>query len=209
VPKLTVAGVRPHRVRKEFGTYHDIFTSLFKHSIDLVATEKHVTQGPNAEYKLTVESYDVVNGDFPTEDRVKSADGLLITGSGQAPFAHSVPLATLVLIPAYQPRSTYGSRRRTLDPRPGRLHRAATIREPVAQDDRDLLWPASHLARVRDQVGSQRQGVGDWRPPDRVDRGGTASVYRTDAAGTLARSQVLSSSGFSSPGCSNLEGEVD
>lgn len=81
MPKLTVAGVRPHRVRKEFGTYHDIFTSLFKHSIDLVATEKHVTQGPNAEYKLTVESYDVVNGDFPTEDRVKSADGLLITGS--------------------------------------------------------------------------------------------------------------------------------
>ncbi|GAA5876785.1 hypothetical protein JCM3774_003473 [Rhodotorula dairenensis] len=68
-------------VRKEFGTYHDIFASLFRHSVDLVATEKHVTQEPDSKYKLTVESYDTVNGDFPKEDRVKSADGLLITGS--------------------------------------------------------------------------------------------------------------------------------
>ncbi|GAA5984524.1 hypothetical protein JCM10908_003383 [Rhodotorula pacifica] len=68
-------------VRKEFGTYHDIFTSLFKHSIDLVATEKHVSLEQGSKYKLTVESYDVVNGDFPKEERLKSADGLLITGS--------------------------------------------------------------------------------------------------------------------------------
>lgn len=55
----------------------------------MVATEKHVTQEPDAEYKLTVESYDVVNGDFPTEDRIKSADGLLITGSGQSSLCRS------------------------------------------------------------------------------------------------------------------------
>ncbi|BGP57810.1 hypothetical protein JCM8202_002464 [Rhodotorula sphaerocarpa] len=71
-------------VRAEFGTYHDIFASTFQHAIDLVAKEKNASQPQQqaeAQYSLTVESYDVVNGDYPREERVKSADGLLITGS--------------------------------------------------------------------------------------------------------------------------------
>lgn len=90
-----------HSVRAEFGTYHDIFASTFQHAIDLVAKEKNASQPQQqaeAQYSLTVESYDVVNGDHPREERVKSADGLLITGSGASLLSGSSRIAARVLI---------------------------------------------------------------------------------------------------------------
>lgn len=86
-----------NRVRDEFGTYHDIFASTFQHSIELAAVEKGITQEEDAEYKLTIESYDTKNGDFPKEERVKQADGLLITGSGT--FALALP--SLRFVPSF------------------------------------------------------------------------------------------------------------
>ncbi|POY75922.1 hypothetical protein BMF94_1006 [Rhodotorula taiwanensis] len=83
-------------VRDEFGTYHDIFASTFQHSIELAAVEKGITQEEDAEYKLTIESYDTKNGDFPKEERVKQADGLLITGSASSAHDDEPWIVTLV-----------------------------------------------------------------------------------------------------------------
>lgn len=76
------------RVRAKHGTYHAIFTTLFAKSARTpldVADQKQVggdddtAPGP----ELTVESYDVINGVYPSDDRVREADAVLLTGSGQ------------------------------------------------------------------------------------------------------------------------------
>jgi hypothetical protein len=84
-------------VQEQFGTYHDIFSSLFRRGIDLASSDGapppdsgyRDEEGTNSakssdtgKYKLRVESYNAVGGHLPTEERVKQADGLLITGSG-------------------------------------------------------------------------------------------------------------------------------
>ena len=66
------------RVLKSHGDYHAIFTSLFQRA---TAT---VTEGV-APFVLTVKSYDVVNEpwEYPTEQELSEAAGVLITGSGE------------------------------------------------------------------------------------------------------------------------------
>ncbi|KAI5476745.1 GMP synthase [Pseudohyphozyma bogoriensis] len=79
-------------VVSKHGTYAEIFTSLFRNSIHLAENEAAAqgvaqTKGDKDRYELTTESYDVVNGHFPTEERVRQADGLLITGSAASAYA--------------------------------------------------------------------------------------------------------------------------
>lgn len=74
-----------NRVREQYGTYHDILVSHFQHSL-AVSTPEHSSAGSklgSTHHKLTIESYDVVQGCYPSEDRVKEADGMLLTGSGK------------------------------------------------------------------------------------------------------------------------------
>ena len=75
-------------VREKHGTYHAIFTTLFARSArtplhvddqkQVGGDEDDVALGP----ELTVESYDVINGVYPTDERVREADAVLLTGSG-------------------------------------------------------------------------------------------------------------------------------
>ncbi|KAL7342194.1 class I glutamine amidotransferase-like protein [Rhodotorula toruloides] len=51
------------------GDYHQIFARLLRSSIE-----------------LEVQSYDVVRGEFPSEEEVRSADGVLITGSAASAY---------------------------------------------------------------------------------------------------------------------------
>ncbi|GAA5995477.1 putative amidotransferase [Rhodotorula paludigena] len=72
------------QVVASFGTYHDIFASLFRRGVRISAQEKGELAeltGRGSGRKLTIESYDVVKDKLPSEERVKEADGLLITGS--------------------------------------------------------------------------------------------------------------------------------
>ncbi|SGY76962.1 BQ5605_C005g03535 [Microbotryum silenes-dioicae] len=77
-------------VKAAHGNYHDIFTSLFEHSVQLHASQINLgsktTSGTQSEAVLTVESYDAVRGQYPTEDRVKEANGVLITGSASSAY---------------------------------------------------------------------------------------------------------------------------
>ncbi|SCZ97184.1 BZ3500_MvSof-1268-A1-R1_Chr4-2g07045 [Microbotryum saponariae] len=77
-------------VKAAHGNYHDIFTSLFEHSVQLHASQiklgSKTTSGTQSEAVLTVESYDAVQGQYPTEDRVKEAHGVLITGSASSAY---------------------------------------------------------------------------------------------------------------------------
>ncbi|KDE04816.1 hypothetical protein MVLG_04780 [Microbotryum lychnidis-dioicae p1A1 Lamole] len=77
-------------VKAAHGNYHDIFTSLFEHSVQLHASQINLgsktTSGTQSEAVLTVESYDAVQGQYPTEDRVKEANGVLITGSASSAY---------------------------------------------------------------------------------------------------------------------------
>lgn len=73
-------------VRNKLGykSYHDVFCSLFQRSLDTV---------DGASVELLVKSYDVVNEpwEYPSQQELATASGILITGSGeygQASRAH-------------------------------------------------------------------------------------------------------------------------
>lgn len=77
----------PRSVQANYGTYHDIFTALFRQAI--LASEHDTPAAkdgapPTAAHELSFESYDVVAGSYPSSDSIKHANGLLITGSGQS-----------------------------------------------------------------------------------------------------------------------------
>ncbi|BGP19474.1 hypothetical protein JCM10213_006294 [Rhodosporidiobolus nylandii] len=76
----------------QHGTYHDIFSSLFQSAIaaaeeegappaDAGMGERKQGTAEGRRYTLTVESWDAVGMSLPSEERVKEADGVLITGS--------------------------------------------------------------------------------------------------------------------------------
>lgn len=64
-------------VQRKLGykSYHDVFCSLFRRSLDQI---------DNVSVEIIVKSYDVVNDpwEYPSEEDLSSAAGLLITGSG-------------------------------------------------------------------------------------------------------------------------------
>ncbi|GAA6030830.1 hypothetical protein JCM8097_008897 [Rhodosporidiobolus ruineniae] len=81
-------------VREQYGTYHDIFASLFRSSLAIAKVEgasPHDADGHEKKlesgraspgrYRLTIESWDAVEQQLPSEERLKEADAVLITGS--------------------------------------------------------------------------------------------------------------------------------
>lgn len=68
-------------VRRKLGyqSYHDVFCSLFQRSLDTV---------DDSSVELVVKSYDVVNEpwEYPSEQDLATASGVLITGSGKDNF---------------------------------------------------------------------------------------------------------------------------
>ncbi|GAA5914892.1 hypothetical protein JCM6882_008100 [Rhodosporidiobolus microsporus] len=82
-------------VKERYGSYHDIFASLFRASITLAGAEqsppedvsleegKHEATGEERDrlFTFTIESYDAVGEHLPSEERVKEADGVLLIGS--------------------------------------------------------------------------------------------------------------------------------
>lgn len=70
------------------GTYHDIFTSLFQNSLVATTSDKSstttTTTTGDERFELVIESYDAVSMKLPGEERVREADGVLITGSGMS-----------------------------------------------------------------------------------------------------------------------------
>ena len=63
-------------VKRKHGDYHDVFASLFQRALG------HLH--PQEPLEIEVRSYDVVNEpwEYPKEDELARASGLLITGSG-------------------------------------------------------------------------------------------------------------------------------
>ncbi|GAA5964102.1 hypothetical protein JCM3765_000904 [Sporobolomyces pararoseus] len=75
-------------VKEQFGSYHDIFVSLFQHSL-AVSTPQHSSAGykvGSTRHTLTIESYDVVQGVYPSEETIKKANGVLLTGSAASAY---------------------------------------------------------------------------------------------------------------------------
>lgn len=70
-------------VRNKLGykSYHDVFCSLFQRSLDTI---------DDSSVELVVKSYDVVNEpwEYPTEQELATAAGVLITGSGESSSTH-------------------------------------------------------------------------------------------------------------------------
>ncbi|BGP34819.1 hypothetical protein JCM10296v2_006643 [Rhodotorula toruloides] len=76
-------------VVKRSGDYHQIFTSLLRSSIEVAKAEQGAegtANGVAEPKKLEVKSYDVVRGEYPGEEEVKGADGVLITGSAASAY---------------------------------------------------------------------------------------------------------------------------
>ena len=73
---VLLADTPPPTVKARHGDYHTVFTSLFQRSLDTL---------PDVEYELQVKSCDVVNDpwEYPTDEDLQEAAGLLITGSGK------------------------------------------------------------------------------------------------------------------------------
>ncbi|BGP42907.1 hypothetical protein JCM10449v2_006922 [Rhodotorula kratochvilovae] len=74
-------------VVEQFGTYHDIFAGLWRRAVRLAASEDG--QEPAKEgsgHKLIIESYQATDRHLPSEERVKEADGMLITGSASSAY---------------------------------------------------------------------------------------------------------------------------
>ncbi|GAA5824820.1 hypothetical protein JCM11251_005357 [Rhodosporidiobolus azoricus] len=82
-------------VKERYGSYHDIYTNLFRAAITLAGAEdsppedvslvegKHEATGERRQqlFTFTLESYDAVGQDLPDEKTIKEADGILLTGS--------------------------------------------------------------------------------------------------------------------------------
>ena len=70
-----------------YPSYHDVFCSLFQRSLDTL---------DDSSVELLVKSYDVVNEpcEYPSEQDLATASGVLITGSGRsAEITKQVPRA--------------------------------------------------------------------------------------------------------------------
>lgn len=74
----------------KYGTYQDVFASLFQRAID---SDPYKTQA------LYVEAYDVVQGDYPTSEALSQCQGVLLTGSGGSFYARSGSAAPRSLMP--------------------------------------------------------------------------------------------------------------
>ncbi|KAM0746901.1 class I glutamine amidotransferase-like protein [Meredithblackwellia eburnea MCA 4105] len=81
-------------VKEHHGTYHDIFSTLFRNSIKSIEhaihNSSHLDLNPphhDDRYSLTVESWDTVQGEFPSEERIKEVDAVLITGSAASAYS--------------------------------------------------------------------------------------------------------------------------
>jgi len=68
-------------VKAERGTYHEIFSDLFRKSLQLAKKED------GKDRSLEVRSWDAVEGEYPDAGELEQAAGLLITGSGKLPPA--------------------------------------------------------------------------------------------------------------------------
>ncbi|BGP02920.1 putative glutamine amidotransferase [Rhodotorula toruloides] len=115
-PRLAILDLPPHAPRnlrllilladtplpavvKRSGDYHQIFTSLLRSSIEVAKSEQGAERSANgvAEPKtLEVQSYDVVRDEYPSEEEVKGADGVLITGSAASAYEPLPWITTLV-----------------------------------------------------------------------------------------------------------------
>lgn len=92
IPACVPASSQPHSpplttalrsVVAQFGDYHSIFAGLLRRAVRIAASEGGAEPAKEGGgHKLTVEGYDVVQGKYPSEERLKQADGVLITGSG-------------------------------------------------------------------------------------------------------------------------------
>ena len=61
------------------GTYADIFTTLFRRSLEL----RQRDEPSLCDLQLDIDSYDVVKaGEYPDDAALAAADGLVMTGSG-------------------------------------------------------------------------------------------------------------------------------
>lgn len=162
-----------HRVRAKHGTYHAIFTTLFAKAARVpldpradsnsAAATEPTQLGP----ELTVESYDVVNGVYPSDDRVKEADALLLTGSGTcAPFA---PIRAQGLIPRPSLDSHISLPPSPLDRQTRCLHCCVAQSETGLEDYRHLLRSPNCGARVWRRRGKECSRVGNWGERDAID----------------------------------------
>lgn len=95
-------------VKEKHGDYGTIFTTMFRKAIHLAEVEAGETgqHGVDRE-ELTIESYDVVQEEYPSEERVRLADGILITGSSFSAY-ESLPWIThltsfVASLPALKP----------------------------------------------------------------------------------------------------------
>ncbi|GAA6017479.1 hypothetical protein JCM11491_006838 [Sporobolomyces phaffii] len=85
-------------VREQFGTYHDIFVSLFEHSL-AASTPAHSSAGSkpgSTRHTLTIESYDVVQGVYPSDETIRKASGVLLTGSAGSAYESDEWIVKLV-----------------------------------------------------------------------------------------------------------------
>lgn len=79
------------RVTEAYGTYHDIFESLFSKSLPPPSNES--TQNVK---ELIIESYNVVSNHYPSLDALQRADFLLISGSAASAYLPEPWIITLV-----------------------------------------------------------------------------------------------------------------
>lgn len=63
-------------VRSTHGTYLDIFRSLLENSLERTR--------PGAQVDWSLDGYDVVQQDYPTDNKLAQYDAVLISGSGMA-----------------------------------------------------------------------------------------------------------------------------
>lgn len=59
-----------------------MFATLFEKAAGVGPCVPETGEGMSGEF-ITIECYDVIEGNYPTDERVRQAQGLLITGSGE------------------------------------------------------------------------------------------------------------------------------
>lgn len=71
------------QVYKDYGDYHDIFSDLFSKSLVLAGKEAQ------RDLELEIRSFDVREGEYPDDEELRTAKGVLLTGSGALPISSS------------------------------------------------------------------------------------------------------------------------
>lgn len=71
---ILLAGTPVPSVLQKYGSYHQIFCQLFHNSVSI--------QDPTSKNSLRVLSFDIVDQEYPSDEHLESAIGLLVTGSG-------------------------------------------------------------------------------------------------------------------------------